>query len=156
MELAADELTLKDASGLWDSQSGRDTESEIADLVSSGHKAIHAITSDAKGWRDGSLAEDSLVEGLIRIMLQQTANFSAMALYSAKALSDLLQTLTEAHGVSTNLEERFIKLGVSKATSATVFPAIAFMTGFGGGSRLVCCGYQALQPAVSDIAGAFP
>ena len=156
IELAGDQMTLGEPTGLWDTRHEGAVEADVANFISSGRRAINTIASAANGWRDGSLAEDSVVERLIQVMLEQTPEFTPIALYSAKALSGLLQSLSEAHGIPSNIEERFVKLDISKATPGTVLPAIAFITGFGEALATSATITKLCNKLVSDIAGAFP
>ncbi|KAK3324525.1 hypothetical protein B0T19DRAFT_358305 [Cercophora scortea] len=130
-ELAADQLTLMEANGLWDQPAKEEIAAEIEECVTLGQKTISSIISGAKDWRGLDLTGSSLVERLIKIMLQQINNLSPMALYSAKALSALLETSVEAHGPPLKLEDWFGKLGIMRATPHTIFAAIAFITGLG-------------------------
>ncbi|KAK3943378.1 hypothetical protein QBC46DRAFT_338629 [Diplogelasinospora grovesii] len=154
LELATDQLAVMQADGLWSSPADQDMSTEVEDSISSSQNAINAIVSDAVGWGDSNLEGTSLVERLIRIMLQQTQHLGAMALYSAKALSNLLQALVEARGLPANLEEWFSKQGIMRPTA--MFPAIAFLAGFGealASSKVV---NTLCNRLVSDTVGAMP
>ncbi|KAH8899741.1 hypothetical protein GQ53DRAFT_801361 [Thozetella sp. PMI_491] len=155
VEVAADELTIPGSGGLWDVWN-ENIETEVEDFLATGRAAINETVKDAKGWKDGSLAQDSLAESLIRVLLQQAGDSSALAFYSAKALSDLLQALNEAHGIPNNLESRFSQLGITKATPENVFAGIAFITGYGEALASSASVTKLCNKLVSDIAGAFP
>jgi E3 ubiquitin-protein ligase listerin len=131
VELAADQLTLMQDGGLWASISDHLTTAEMEEFISSTRKTINSLAAAAKGWGDGNLEGDSLLERLIRLMLKRTSDLSPMALYSAKALSDLLQALVEAHGLPARCDEVLAKLGVLQAKPALVLAGVAFITGFG-------------------------
>ncbi|KAK3391308.1 hypothetical protein B0H63DRAFT_467712 [Podospora didyma] len=155
--LAADQLTLMQANELWASIADEGISDEIEDFVTSAKRIINDIVIDAKGWRESDLRGDSLVERLITIiMLPQIQDFSPMAFYTAKVLSDLFQALTETYGPLVKAEELFSKLGVMKATPKTIFVATAFVTGFGqtlASSKVVTALTMRL---VSEMFGASP
>lgn len=156
VESASDQLTLMEDDMLWATPSDSTTATEMESFVSSARKTLQAIVTDTQGWGDGASESASLVDGLIEIMLQQTKNLSAMAFYSAKALSDLLQAMSETHGFPSTVEQRFIKPDLLKATPATIFGSIALLTGLGEvlvSSKTV---NRICNGLVSDITGAFP
>ena len=132
-ELATDQLAVPERGGLWSQSDSDQVSAEIQEFVTESKRLINRIVgeADAEGWRQSQLAGKNLVERLINIMMQQTGELTCMALYSAKALSSLLQSLVEAHGVPLMLEEWFAKLGIMRATPRTALAAITFITGFG-------------------------
>jgi len=156
VEVASDQLTLMESGKLWASPSDETTTTEMVDFVTSARKILQAVVTDAKGWGDGTTGSESLVDDLIGIMLQQTKDLNAMALYSAKALSDLLQSMSETHGLPSAVEQRLIKPETLKATPATIFSAIALLTGFGESLVSSKTVNRACNGLVSDITGAFP
>lgn len=154
VELAADQLSVPVAHGLWrtDGQTAMDA---MQEFVSSSRKMLNSFASSSSGWRD-DVPEGSLIGGLIEIMIRQSREFTSMALYSAKALSTLLQAVTETHGFPSDVDTRFPVLQINKATSANVFPAVAVLAGFGimlSPSKAV---NHLCNNMVSQVAGAFP
>lgn len=156
VEVASDQLTLMEDGKLWANPLDETTATEMEDFITSARKVLQAIVTDANGWGDGIAGGDSVVDGLIGIMFQQTKDLSAMALYSAKALSDLLQDMSETHGFPPAIEQRFINPDVLRATPTTIFGAIALITGFGEALASSKTVNRLCNGLISDITGAFP
>ncbi|KAK3687829.1 hypothetical protein B0T22DRAFT_139852 [Podospora appendiculata] len=155
-ELATDQLTLMEVNGLWGQPTNEETAAEIEGFVALSQKTMNSIISGVKDWRGLDLTGSSLVERLIKIMLQQINNLSPMALYSAKALSALLQTSVEAHGPPLKLEDWFGKLGIMRATPQTIFAAIAFITGLGEALVSSKAITILITRLMSEVVGALP
>jgi hypothetical protein len=153
IELASDQITCEEPAGLWTFSD--DAAEEIESFVSDGRRTINGLLDQATGWSDGSLGHDHLVERLLAIMLRQARDLSPMALYSAKAMSNLLQALTERHGPPPDTEQRFLALDIKKATPANVLPAVAFISGFGEMLRSSKALSMLCNKLVSEMAGAF-
>ncbi|KAJ9150916.1 E3 ubiquitin-protein ligase listerin [Pleurostoma richardsiae] len=152
-ELASDQVTLLERDQLWASASAGDEASDVEDFISSTRSILHTIVMDFESWKAG---DGSVLDGLIRIILQQTKHLTPTGLYSAKTLTDILQVLSEAHGLRPGDEEWITKSEVMKATPTTVLGAASILTGYGetlASSKVVV---NLLNRLVSDVAGAGP
>lgn len=132
-ELASDQLTVPGDGGLWSGIS--DSESiaaiEIQDLVTRSRKIVNSLVEGTPEWAGQGPSSATVVGHFIDLALQRSQSLSTAALYSAKVLSRLIQSLTEANGRPAKLDEWFNKLGFLKATPETVMPAAACLVGFG-------------------------
>jgi hypothetical protein len=153
VELAGDQLTTMEDNKLWAKITDTKTTSEVQEFISSAQRILNVTVIEAGDWNESG---ESLVDALINLMLQQTKDLSPMSLYSAKAISNLLQQMTEAHGFPATAESKFIKLEVMKATPNNIFSAIALITGFGEALVSSKTINRLCNGLVSDIAGAFP
>ncbi|KAI1416842.1 hypothetical protein F5Y13DRAFT_204219 [Hypoxylon sp. FL1857] len=154
-ELVTDQLTVMDENKIWSSLSPEATLSVAQDLTSSTRKIIIGMTEDADNWRDGTGTENSrLMHDIVQRLIDEAKSLTPMGLYSARALSELLQALTENHGFPTSAEQWLVDLDILKNTPSTVLPAVAVLSGLGeavSASRTVSTFCNRL---VSDIAGA--
>ncbi|KAK1749513.1 hypothetical protein QBC47DRAFT_151355 [Echria macrotheca] len=157
-ELASDQLTLAEDGGLWDSLSARDDSvNEIADFITLSQTIINKITSSARDWRENGLAGTSLVNRFIDLALQHSGELSPLALYSAKVLCSVLQTLTETHGTPpSRLEEWFKNKGIMKASTETAFATAACLVGFGEALVSSDSVKTLCNRLMSEMIGAFP
>jgi hypothetical protein len=129
---------------------------EVEDFTASARKVLSDVISSADHWKDGKILEGSLLGDLIAIMLQQANGLSPLALYSAKALTGIFQSLAEAHGLLPSAEERLTEQDVLKAKPDTVFASMAILTGFGETLAASKSAKYLCNRLVSDVAGAKP
>ena len=156
VELASDQITLAKNGQLWQTVSDDGSAVEAEEFVSSTRKLLQKLVADPNHWGGSSAEEAGLVDDLIELMLRGTSDLTPLALYSAKALSDLLQSMSEIRGFLATAEERFVKLGVTKAAPTTVLGAVALITGFGESLASSKAVTRLCNGLVSDITGAFP
>jgi hypothetical protein len=129
---------------------------DMDDFISSGRRVMADIITSTTNQGAGQIVGGSLVGDLISIMLDQAKGLTSLAFYSAKALADILESLTEAHGLPPTTEDTLAKLEILKAKPETAFSAIAFLIGFGEtlvsskAVKLFC------NRLISDVAGAAP
>ncbi|KAH7324713.1 hypothetical protein B0I35DRAFT_349073 [Stachybotrys elegans] len=157
VQLSTDQLTMQGTGGLWKDMGNMESAAEAESLVTSLRKFIGERATIAPWWTDGADDEvTAAVRGLVELLIEQSKELTARAFYSARALSEIVQSLAEAHGATVNVEEKFLTPAILKATPATVFTASALLAGLG----------ETLQPSkavnnfcnrlVSDVAGASP
>lgn len=157
VQLVSDQITCLDDSRLWKSLGHTELISQAEDFVSTMRGTLTTLAADPKGW-DTASADDasSVLRGLVDLLMQHSKELTPRGLYSARALGELIQSLSEAQGISSHLEEALLKPEVLKVTPGTVLPALALLTGLG----------ETLQPSkptnlfcnrlVSEVAGATP
>lgn len=154
-ELASDQITLTEDNKLW--KTLKDAASVLADaedFISSTRRIINGIVAKSGNWKPG--CGTGLLDELVNILLQQSRTFDPKGLYSARALSEIFQVLSDANGLRPGDEDWITRLDVMKATPSTVFPAVALLTGYGetlASSKTVS---NLLNRLVSDVAGASP
>ncbi|KKY38254.1 putative c3hc4 type (ring finger) zinc finger containing protein [Diaporthe ampelina] len=155
VEVTSDQITLMDENLLFDSLRDPSLLKDVEDFVTTTRNMVNNIFTEPTHWRPGG-AEKGLRDELIDIMVQQSRELTPIALYSARALSEILAAFSDAHGQTAVVEEWLTAIDVMKATPSTVFPAVALLTGYGealANSKLVS---NLLNRLVSDIAGASP
>jgi E3 ubiquitin-protein ligase listerin len=158
VQITSDQLALMDEGKLWNSLAPEEALADAEQLVSSFGSLMNAEASQAKGWGEGIGSGTStltLLDDLARILIDEAKNPTPLGLYSARALSELLQALTEWHGFPSRGEGKLAELELLVApTPETVLGATAILTGFGESlesSKLVS---NLCNRLVSDIAGA--
>lgn len=152
-EVASDQITLMEENVLLGSLTDPSILKEVEDLVSTTRRLVNNIFTESSQWRPGG-TEKALRDELVGIMIQQSKELTPIALYSARALSEIFAAFSDAHGQVAVVEDWLTAIDVMKATPTTVFPAIALLTGYGealANSKLVS---NLLNRLVSDIAGA--
>ncbi|KAI2471006.1 hypothetical protein F4781DRAFT_388419 [Annulohypoxylon bovei var. microspora] len=154
-ELVMDQLTIMSENKIWKSLSSEAALSDAENLVSSARKIVVAMTQDADGWRDGTGTDSSrLMHDIVQRLIDDVKPLTPLGLYSARALGELLQALTENHGFPSSGEQWLVNLDVLKSTPSTVLPAVAVLSGLGetiSASRTVS---KFCNRLVSDVAGA--
>ncbi|KAL1874925.1 hypothetical protein VTK73DRAFT_10351 [Phialemonium thermophilum] len=131
VELASDQLTLMEEGKLWATLSAESTVQEMETFVQTVRRMLQGMVSSARGWMIATDGGDEPLNDLLQILLQQSKALSLVALYSAKALSYLLLTMTEAYGFSQAAEEAFVRPELLKADPNSMFAALGLITGFG-------------------------
>ncbi|KAM0284685.1 hypothetical protein ACHAQH_001839 [Verticillium albo-atrum] len=154
VQLTSDQITLMEPNKLWANLAYKDSLPTAETLVSTSRAAINALAEKATGWSDGMDAgTTSLVNGLLEIMVKQTRDLTPMGLYSARALNDLVGTLTDRHGPPSSVDDVLTKFDALKASPTTILVSVALLDGFGEmlqSSKLVSTLCNRL---VSDAAG---
>ncbi|KAF9874762.1 hypothetical protein CkaCkLH20_07899 [Colletotrichum karsti] len=155
VQIVSDQITLMDENKLFMNLDAGDTLSFAEDFVSSTRVTINTIIDEAKGWRDGSEAGSTkLINGLIAIMTQETKELNPLGVYSSRALSELLQALTEKHGFPTAGDDKINQLATLRPTPQTILSATAVLTGFGETLESSKAINNLCNRLVSDVAGA--
>ncbi|KAI0161086.1 hypothetical protein GGR52DRAFT_562845 [Hypoxylon sp. FL1284] len=150
MELAADQLTVMDKDKIWSSLSSDAALSAAEGFISSVRSFLNGLTTDSDHWRDGP----GLVHDLVQALINEAKSLAPISLYCARALGELIQSLTETHGFPSSGEQWLTSLDVLKNGPSTALPAIAILGGLGesiSASRAVS---NFCNRLVSDVAGA--
>ncbi|KAH7146323.1 hypothetical protein EDB81DRAFT_487650 [Dactylonectria macrodidyma] len=148
VQLVSDQITCMEENRLWKTVGHAEASSQAEGFISSMRNMLTALTSELKTW------DESVVHDLVNLLMEHSKELTPRGLYSARALAELVQSLTEA-GVA-HLEESLLTPEVLKISPATVLLAAGLITGFG----------ETLQPSkavnnfsnrvVSEVAGATP
>lgn len=122
-EIGADQIVLATSDSFWgdlsDPWAAAVAEEAVADLRSRLVDIVSKNESNALGW------------GLAMKMLQETKEITPIAIYSARALSDLLQTRVDTHGFTTEEQDWISSLNLWKTSFSTALGAVAILTGYG-------------------------
>lgn len=154
-EMTSDQITLMDENVIFGSFDDPVLLKDVEDFISTTRNMVNKIFIESTHWRPGG-SEKGLRDELVDIMIQQSKELTPIALYSARALSEIFAAFSDAHGQTAVVEEWLTALDVMKATPSTVFPAVALLKGYGetlANSKVVS---NLLNRLVSDIAGASP
>ncbi|OLN95839.1 E3 ubiquitin-protein ligase listerin [Colletotrichum chlorophyti] len=155
VQMVSDQITLADDNKLFLNLATGDALASAESFVSSTRSTINSIINDATGWRDGSESGSThLVNSLITIMTQETKELTSLGLYSSRALSELLQNLTEKHGLPAPVDVKINQLATFRATPATILAAAGVLTGFGETLESSKTVNNLCNRLVSDVAGA--
>ncbi|KAG7124989.1 E3 ubiquitin-protein ligase listerin like [Verticillium longisporum] len=154
IQLTSDQITLKDTHKLWASLAYKESLPSAESLVSTSRIAINELAEKATGWSHGTSAGTTeLVNGLLELMVTKTRDHTPLGLYSARALNDLIGTLTDRHGPPSSVDDVLAKFDAVKASPTTILSAVALLDGFGEvlqSSKLV---NTLCNRLVSDAAG---
>lgn len=154
-EFATDQLTVMSDEKLWKTLAREPALTDAEELISTSRKLLASVMVDAGGWRDGAGSISSEVaHSMLGKLLASSQGFTPAALYHARVLLELLQSLTEKHGFPSSAEEWLGKLGVLTSSSTTVFPAVAILSGLGETLSVGKSVSNFCNRLVSDIAGA--
>ncbi|RYP01600.1 hypothetical protein DL764_006166 [Monosporascus ibericus] len=154
-ELATDQLTVMSSNKVWKSLSAAGSLAEAEDMISTSRRLVVKLTENAHNWRDGSdTPESQLIHASVQQLIGQTTSLTPTALYSARFLSELLQSLTEAHGFPSSGEQWLTSLDVLKPSPSTVLPAVAILSGLGQAVSSSKAVNNLCNRLVSDVTGA--
>ncbi|KAI0158402.1 hypothetical protein BJ166DRAFT_527384 [Pestalotiopsis sp. NC0098] len=154
-ELTADQLTTLKNGSVW--KSVEDDTSSAQDMVSSTRAALNTLTDEASEWKSGSSSgssHDQLVYEVFSKLLEATKQLTPFGLYSAKVLTQLLESLAEKYGFPSSAEDWLTKLDVLKSTPSTILPAVSLLKGFGPALAPTKAVSNLCNRLVSDAAGA--
>lgn len=154
-ELGSDQVAVSDAHSLWGNLSDPFVLSSAEDSIAAIRSTLAGVLLAARG--SSSSSSSSLSEALISIMLQQTQQPNALAVYTTRALSGLLQTRMEGRTFSATADEEYlVKQNLWKTSASTTLGALAFLSGYGEvlvASKSVS---NFCNRLISDVAGANP
>lgn len=157
IQLASDQITSMSHDGLWMALEDSDGISQAEELVASSRSLLNKRIATATQWDEA--AEDgisSVVRGLVDLTMKEAMELTPRGVYSARALAELLQVLTEVHGVPSSLEERFLKPEILKAKPDTALLAAGLIAGLGDSLQSSKPVNNFCNRLVSDIAGLSP
>ncbi|CAN8102471.1 unnamed protein product [Discula destructiva] len=149
--IAIDQTTLMDKNKLFMKLEDPSLVEEVEDFVTTTRRTMNGIFAKSKDWRPGD--GDGVVDGLVGRMIDSATSLEPIGIYSARALSEILQSFADAHGYGSSLEEWIAGQGL-KASPSSVLPAVAILTGYGetlANSKAVS---TLLNRLISDVAGA--
>ncbi|CAK7264307.1 hypothetical protein SEPCBS119000_000921 [Sporothrix epigloea] len=151
-ELGADQIALNEADSLW----GNLADSQVLFAAEECISAIQSTLANTFKSRR-NLESSALVDALIFAMLQQSQRYTALAVYTTRALSGLLQMRMENRTFSSTTDEDYlVKQNLWKTGPATTLGAMAFLSGYGellSASKSVS---NFCNRLVSDVAAADP
>ncbi|ERS97539.1 hypothetical protein HMPREF1624_05708 [Sporothrix schenckii ATCC 58251] len=154
-ELGSDQVALSEAHSLW---------GDLTDpfVLAAAEDAIAAIRSTLAGVLQAGRSDSSaspLSDALVAAMLQQTQQPTALAVYTTRALSGLLQTRMEGRTFSATVDEAYVvkqNLWKTGAGTGTTLGALAFLSGYGEVLVASPSVSNFCNRLISDVAGANP
>ncbi|KAH8841755.1 hypothetical protein MCOR27_007551 [Pyricularia oryzae] len=152
--VVSDQIVLMEDDKLWGSLAKSEDLMNAEEFVTSARNVLKEMLMGPEGEDVGSPHLSGLSGNLIKLLLTQARTLSPLAIYSARALSEILQALAEKHGFKPAQQEEWISsLDVLKATPATVLPCAAILAGYRellASSRTI---NTLLNRLISDVAG---
>lgn len=151
-ELASDQITLGDKDRLFETLENATLLEEVEEFVVSTRKLMNSIFAKSMDWTPGS--GEGLLDSLVTRLINSASSLEPAGVYSARALSEILESFADAHGRGNIVENWITERAILKATASNVLPSVAILTGYGetmAGSKTVS---TLLNRLVSDIAGA--
>lgn len=145
-EVGSDQITVASPNSFWDDLSDPWAASVAEDSVAQIRTLLGKIIGGAEG--------EATSQALIEAMLRQTTQISPLAIYTARALSELLQAKVDSRGFTPAEQDRVAKLNIWKTSPETALGAVAVLTGYGellAPSKTVSTFCNRL---LSDVAGA--
>ncbi|KAL7800271.1 hypothetical protein V8C37DRAFT_364706 [Trichoderma ceciliae] len=155
VQLATDQITSRDDNLLWLTLETAESVSEAESLVTTLRGFINK-SSLASTWWDNSVDEEQahIFRGLVDLLKEESKELTPRGVYGARAISEIVQVLSEAHGLSPNLEETLLKPALTKAAPETALLAAALISGLGETMKSSKLASNFCNRLVSDIAGA--
>ncbi|KAF5019395.1 hypothetical protein F66182_8595 [Fusarium sp. NRRL 66182] len=153
VQLISDQITCMEDNRLWKTLKHAEASGQAEEFVSKTRGVLTSLASDTKAWSESG-KETSIVHDLIDLLTQHSKELTPRGLYSARALSELVQALAEAHGASSSLDDALLKPDVLKIGPATVLPSSAIISGFGETLQPSKAANNFCNRVLSEIAGA--
>lgn len=156
IQLATDQITSRDDNSLWLTLETAESVSEAESLVTTLRNSVINKSSLASKWWDNSVDEEQahIFRGLVDLLKEESKELTSRGVYSARAFSEIIQVLAEAHGLLPSLEETLLKPVLTKATPETALLAAASISGLGETIKSSKLASNFCNRLVSDIAGA--
>jgi hypothetical protein len=155
IQLATDQINSRDDNSLWLALESADSVSEAEALVTTLRNFINK-GSLASTWWDDAVDEEQahIFRGLFDLLKEESKELTPRGVYSARAISEIVQVLSEAHGLSSGLEEALLKPVLTKVAPDTALLAAALISGLGETIKSSKLASTFCNRLVSDIAGA--
>lgn len=157
VQLASDQITTLEEGWLWLSLENPQASSEAEELVSILRAFINERADKTTWW---AASDDDPVgtamRGLVELLIKQSTEPTTQALYSARALGEILQVVAENHGLPSKLEADLFKTEILKATPTTSLLCASLLTAFGETLQASKAVNNLCNRLVSDAAAATP
>lgn len=155
VQLISDQITLTDTNGLFSNIDSEESMREAETVIVSLRSFLNKYTAQKQWWVVGKgTSETEMIRELASLLVAQSKSLSTSAIYSARALSELLQATAEAQGLSSSLEEHFVKPENLKSNPDTALVSAAILAGFGEPLQASKPINNFCNRLVSDVAGA--
>ncbi|TWU77234.1 hypothetical protein ED733_001585 [Metarhizium rileyi] len=158
-QVASDQITTMSRNGLWLSLEHTGALSEAEDMISSSKHLFNKVVTKANDWPSESGSDDtptSIIQGLIHLAMKESREISSHGVYSARFLSELVQALTEVHGMPSLLEEKILQSDNLNAKLETGLLAAGLISGLGEAAQSSKTVSNFCNRLVSDVAGNSP
>lgn len=155
IQLATDQIDSMDDKSLWLGLESDESVSEAESLVTTLKNFINKKSLVSKWWDNSVDSEQAHVfRGLVDLLKEESKELTPRGVYSARAISEIVQVFSEAHSLSSDLEETLLKPVLTKAAPETALLAAAMLSGLGETLETSKIASTFLNRLVSDIAGA--
>ncbi|KHN98414.1 C3HC4 type (RING finger) zinc finger containing protein [Metarhizium album ARSEF 1941] len=159
-QIASDQITMMSRNGLWLSLDSTITLSEAEEMISSSRHLAQAIVTKSNERiqpATGSCSSSSsIIHGLIDLVMKESRAFSSRGVHSARVLSELVQALSEVHGMPSSMEEQYLTLENLKAKPDSALLAAGLISGLGETAQSSKAVSNFCNRLVSDVAGNTP
>lgn len=156
-QLASDQATSLQSDRLWMTLANENGLTQVEELVTSSRSLLNGILTAATQWdKDPDHGVSDVVRGLVELTMKEAKELTPRGVYSARALSELIQALIAAHGIPSRMEEVFFEPSMRKVTPGTVLLAAGLVTGFGEALKSSKAASNFCNWLVSDLAGTSP
>ncbi|PNP43148.1 hypothetical protein TGAMA5MH_05082 [Trichoderma gamsii] len=155
IQLVTDQIDSMDENSLWLGLESDESVSEAESLVTTLKNFINKKSLVSKWW-DNSVDNEQahIFRGLVDLLKEESKELTPRGVYSARAMSEIVQVFSEAHSLSSELEEALLKPVLTKAAPETALLAAAMLSGLGETLETSKLASTFLNRLVSDIAGA--
>lgn len=155
IQLATDQLTALDNHGLWADMQSPATCDEAEGLVTTLRSQIRQYAVASEWWQNTNNKPDSVVmRKLVQLLITESSSLAPQSVYSSRALSEILQAVSECPGAPALIEENFIQPVMLKVTPESTLVAAAFLTGLGESLQSSKQINNFCNRLISDVAGA--
>lgn len=154
MQLVSDQITTLALNGLWKYLGRSEAVDEAEGLVTATRNLFNTkLVPSRKSDSDGS---NKTIEALIQFMLRMSVEALPLptTIYSARALSDLVQSVVEARGLSSELESSILTPDILKPKAETALRTAAIVVGLGETGQTLKQINNLTNRLVSDLAAA--
>lgn len=159
VQLATDQITTMSRNKLWLDLALNESGSEAEEFISESRMLLNGYIAKASDWQISTgdeLTPSSVVRGIIDFAMKESRELSTRASYSARVLGEILQGLTEAHGIPNGAEETFLKLDHLRTKPDTALLAAGLVSGFGDAGQSSKSLSNFCNRLVSDAAAVTP
>ncbi|QPH19617.1 hypothetical protein C2857_004899 [Epichloe festucae Fl1] len=134
IQLASDQMDSMTKQGLWLTLDDEAALAEAEEIIMASRSLLKKFIVKAEDWASPEQSADSpslIIWGLLELTMKESREMSPQGAYSARVLSELLQSLIETHGVPSTVEEKYLKLENLKAKPDTALVASGLVSGLG-------------------------
>lgn len=159
VQLASDHVSCMSQEGLWLTLDDETAVIEAGELVTASRSLLKRWIVKAKNWTSPEETADNpsaIVLGLLELTMRESRAMSSRGAYSARVLSEVLQTIIESHGLAGAVEEKYLGTNDLKAKADTVLLASGLISGLGDAAQSSKAVSNCCNRLVSEVAALSP